>query len=329
MLKGLLHKYEKVVLPVGAVLLAFGLAETSVRISGLADRLDPPFSFLIRSIDGDVEEAYNEADSFVMWRPRPDYRDDLYAISSAGLRDDVHPPVKAPGTRRVIALGDSSTFGHGVGLHETWHQTLEASVPGLEAINFGVTGYTIEQGRRRFARDGATLAPDMVIAYFGINDMQARFHLTDRQVMARGDSEPDRASRWLGRSHVFRVIDALVDRAMPADDGPLVARVPISDFRETLLALDADVRAAGARLVLISPPVCKQRTRGWPQLKTLAHYRRTLELVARERDIPLVVVLEMTESAETERPDLFLDSVHPSVKGHGLLARTIRDRVFR
>jgi len=85
-------------------------------------------------------------------RPGADVRiqapvDVRYRINDGGFRDRNHPLRKPQGVFRIVALGDSVTFGYGVEEEESYSKQLEAifarrsAPPRVEVLNFGVGGY--------------------------------------------------------------------------------------------------------------------------------------------------------------------------------------------
>ena len=72
--------------------------------------------------------------------------DQAVQINSLGLRDRDYPREAPPGARRLLALGDSQTFGNGLALADTWPKQLEQELrgiertPGWEVVNGGVAG---------------------------------------------------------------------------------------------------------------------------------------------------------------------------------------------
>ena len=68
-------------------------------------------------------------------------RKTIDAINALGLRDrqDLQAE-KPPGTRRVLFLGDSVTFGLEVDLEETLVKQVESMLDRAECINMGVSG---------------------------------------------------------------------------------------------------------------------------------------------------------------------------------------------
>ena len=97
--------------------------------------------------------------------------------NSLGLRDSEHELMKAPGTTRVLLLGDSMSMAEGVELAETYIKQFEekANHQGLstkiETINAAIRGYGNDQEVVLFERIGMKFQPDLVIlAFFEGND---------------------------------------------------------------------------------------------------------------------------------------------------------------
>lgn len=92
-----------------------------------------------------------------------------------GLRDRELVAEKAPGTFRIVVLGDSWTVGVNVESAETYASKLgallAADTPGrkVEVLNFGVVGGRMESGRRLLPRVLA-LQPDMIVLAYAQND---------------------------------------------------------------------------------------------------------------------------------------------------------------
>lgn len=74
-----------------------------------------------------------------------DHHGSRVSINSHGMRDREHPFAKEPGTLRILALGDSWTFGVGMTPEQTWPKRLEAHLSTPErpvvVMNTGVSGY--------------------------------------------------------------------------------------------------------------------------------------------------------------------------------------------
>jgi len=100
-------------------------------------------------------------------------------VNSLGFRGGEIAVPKPPGTFRIFAVGESTTFGwKGVTSHrEAWPARLEAKLraahPGrtIEVINAGVPGYTSVEQRVNFMLRISKLEPDALVIYHGNNDI--------------------------------------------------------------------------------------------------------------------------------------------------------------
>ena len=97
--------------------------------------------------------------------------------NALGFRDSRNYSLeKAPGTFRIIVLGDSVTFGHGALAETTYPYLLEEQLKAWrsgvkwEVWNLGVPGYNTAQELAYLNEIGASYAPDLVIVGFFPND---------------------------------------------------------------------------------------------------------------------------------------------------------------
>jgi lysophospholipase L1-like esterase len=92
-----------------------------------------------------------------------------------GFRDAPFGP-KAAGTLRILALGDSFAFGHGVPVESAYPDLLEEMLSRpdrpVEVLNLGVPGYNTRHELAQLQSLGAGLEPDLVLVgcYLG-NDL--------------------------------------------------------------------------------------------------------------------------------------------------------------
>ncbi|MEO6326780.1 MAG: GDSL-type esterase/lipase family protein [Thermoanaerobaculia bacterium] len=116
---------------------------------------------------------------------------------------------------RVLALGDSFTFGQGVSDDEAYPALLESRVPGIEVVNLGVHGYGHDQMLITLREEGARLLPDVVLLGYvtddalrnlvGFRDYQKpRFRLEEGALVLMGTpvQTPDESRarlRWRSR----------------------------------------------------------------------------------------------------------------------------------
>ena len=98
-------------------------------------------------------------------------------INSLGFRDNrEYALAKAPGTFRILVLGDSVTFGHGAVYETTYPYLLEQQLRGWrpdvkwEVWNLGVPGYNTAQELAYLKLVEQRYAPDLVVVGFFPND---------------------------------------------------------------------------------------------------------------------------------------------------------------
>jgi lysophospholipase L1-like esterase len=102
------------------------------------------------------------------------------AMNSLGLRGPELGP-KSAGTKRILCLGDSLTYGQGVADDETIPAGLEAELNELSAGDSSVRWETVNAGHRAYATHqelgllrelGPTIQPDVVVVFWYWNDIK-------------------------------------------------------------------------------------------------------------------------------------------------------------
>jgi lysophospholipase L1-like esterase len=101
-------------------------------------------------------------------------------VNEQGWRGPLMSVPKSPGVVRIACVGDSHTFGYGVGEGETWPDALSAELerrlgPGrVEVLNCGVCAYDTEQEVGLLEARILALEPDIVLLQFYLNDPALR-----------------------------------------------------------------------------------------------------------------------------------------------------------
>jgi lysophospholipase L1-like esterase len=162
--------------------------------------------------------------------------------------------------KRIVFLGDSNTFGFGVLAEESFVQVTERLLPGVHAINLGVSGYSSYQGRLVIERDLATLRPDAVVLSFNFNDRAALGQPDGPEHFRRTYGTPGAAqtlARAAGVPYVTRASMALLRRAGVLPPAPRIdvetlrPRVDEARYRDNLVAMVTGARATGAQVFLL------------------------------------------------------------------------------
>jgi hypothetical protein len=104
----------------------------------------------------------------------------VYRINADSLNEEKNYSVdKSPYIFRIIALGDSYTFGIGVPTPKNWVKILERMLnqsyrsqkyKKFEVINLGVDGYDIEYSVERFRLRGIKYNPDLILWFLNDSD---------------------------------------------------------------------------------------------------------------------------------------------------------------
>ncbi|HET7290012.1 MAG TPA: SGNH/GDSL hydrolase family protein [Thermodesulfobacteriota bacterium] len=130
-----------------------------------------------------TQRAYDPADFDVSVR-----------INNMGFRGRDVGEKKDPGAYRIVMLGDSFTFGAGVGDDQTFSSVLEkilnASSPGkYEVVNCGVESFSPVLEYIQLKRNIDRLKPDMVIMNFDMSDLMNEL-VYRKEASLGGDGEP-------------------------------------------------------------------------------------------------------------------------------------------
>jgi lysophospholipase L1-like esterase len=109
----------------------------------------------------------------------------IVKINSDGFRDRDFSIKKNTNTFRIIALGDSFTFGWGLNLTDTWPKQLENKLneriknKHFEVLNFGVGGYNTIQEVLMFKEKGIKYNPDLLLLDFTMDDFENKSRIME------------------------------------------------------------------------------------------------------------------------------------------------------
>ncbi|MDP8236240.1 MAG: GDSL-type esterase/lipase family protein [Candidatus Erginobacter occultus] len=130
---------------------------------------------------------YMRYDELVGWRPIPGVRVGGVSIDNWGGRVGADSPIDLPlREKRILAFGDSFTFGDTVQGEEAWPALLEERLAewGYSVVNLGVCAYGVDQMYLLYQELEEELQPDIVLAGIISWDVQ-RVPKTRRKAEAR------------------------------------------------------------------------------------------------------------------------------------------------
>lgn len=332
-------------LRVGAVGVGVGVAlvvgEVALRVAGVT--AEPKRHF---------DPGIFRADDELGWALVPDfagvYRDYEQHIptttNAAGFRGPSWPEAQAA-ELRVVALGDSCTFGLGVPDDDAYPAQLQALLRerGREAVvyNLGVMGYDTHQEARLWDRLAAELAPQVVVLGWLPNDAtpaDAKLKVHVREGFLVEDEEEfeewrDRSQRrGINGSVLYRVLRVKSKRLKQALDGgrgkwrpDWVDAEALAPSLASLSRIHARCEAIGARLIVVFFP--RREELDDPEL-SLAHY----DLVRAHVESLGGSVVDLPHAWREQRPAgelyVFRDNTHFTSNGYADLARRLADAIL-
>jgi len=276
-----------------------------------------------------------ESDPDLFWRLKPELREfpvtgsirdnsiDFRVSTHDGLRSTERLSPK--GSLRIVALGDSTTFGLGVEDEKTWPAVLETLLRArgidVDVVNAGVPGYTSFQGRRFMLKSGLALEPDLVIVTFGFNDASFWGSRSDAETASL--LEPRGWERPLRHSRLYNGIRQLLrprDNTAETPPEPESPRLTEQEFYLEMQELVRDIRAQDAEVVFVIWPYLRQllgqTTEPWK-------YQKVTHLLAAAEHVPTVDLVEPFIRADAP----LLDHVHANEDGCRVAAETLAPRV--
>jgi lysophospholipase L1-like esterase len=324
------RRWQLPLLAVASTLLALGLLEAISRL--VAD-----FSSPLQPLRVGAIQLYGRHDPLLFWSLSPGARDaeGRHWINDQGLRG---PEIgdKEPGEYRILSLGESTTFAAQVPYADSYSAVLEAlfDVPGarrrVRVLNAGVPGYSLFQGIQYLTKRSAPLRPDMVLLYFGFNDFLPVAYLAER--VGPGAKAPGgrNDSELFGHRHQpaqrfvsfllewSNLVRGLSELATGGSDERLHqnSKRPRVPRRHRVKLLEVAKRYAdkhGIELVIVVP--------------IYAHFDRHAPLLrefASSESVPIVDLPTLLGATFLDDADVnFVDTVHPSSRGHRKIAVAI------
>lgn len=234
---------------------------------------------------------------------------------------------EAAGEYRILAIGESTTFGLGVRPDEAYPALLEEMLNDrigqpVRVVNVGVPGQTSTSILRSIRHQLDIHRPNLVLALYGINDAnEALNDLSSRIVF--GVHVPE----WVADLRLYRLACIVRDYALYApkreehgawtffdrnqtteEGGWIDNPFYLPQFKMNAAEIIATVRETGAAYVQVS------------YLRANAPLRTTLAEIVEEHGVPFI---DLALTDETEGEWFTEDGFHPNAAGHRLMADRI------
>lgn len=303
-------------------------------------------------VAGAKQSGIFEGDPLLLWRLRPNLDGAIWDFTVVSTnaqrlrveRADQQLKPKQPGALRIVCLGDSVTFGYRVPVvwpnkpteyDPKWlpypmlleKQLREANAQRqLDVVTLAVPGYTSHQGLAWLRRDIDDLKPDLLIVSFGWNDasfsdvpdreaIQTSWRAVSVRWLVDHSQAFARATSWLRERERQKQQNEAATTPRPRP----MARVSQAEYLDNMNAIAELSRQHGARVIVIGAPY-RDISPEAPEADTIRQYRLALGSMMRERQVPYLEILELTERAYPSNVGWFGERIHPNHMGHRLMA---------
>lgn len=254
--------------------------------------------------------------------------------NSLGLRSAEVVQPKPDGIFRILALGDSVTFGWGLRSEDAYPSQLASLLATLrpsqrfEVVNAGVSGYGTWQQALWLAEAGLALQPDVVVVQAHLNDASDNLWGT----VGRQGSGQDGLARY---SKLAQLLRRVVGSTAPRSTVPCATDWKVGTDQvcwqrtEQLLSdLRSEAQAAGATTMLLPSPMRWQVEPGVRDVRAwvdAARYQDALREYAERNGWIYVDPLPAFQNSQARNAGqpLFLDVGHPNEAGQRLIAQEL------
>lgn len=229
----------------------------------------------------------------------------LFPVSTEPVSEASPPPEiqnVLAGKRKIVTVGDSITEAGKYPGGYVWllQRYLNALYPDrqIEIVNAGISGNKASDMQARFQKDAIDQKPDLVMINVGVNDVwHAFFDFQNSQFHPQGN---------------------------------LQTGVPLVEYRDKLTQMVLSAKAAGIRVLLLSPTPIREILDG-PENRRLQEYVAAMREIALQNKCLFIdlnapfreVIGTYQRHAGKTLNLLAADGVHPNPSGYRIIAFTI------
>ncbi len=325
----------------GVIAVGLVMGEVVIRVFDLGPQFSPVSRKLFRVSDNVI----------LKYEHLPGARAGDQIINRDGNRGRELPQAKSPGTFRIACMGDSITFGFGVGEDQTYAWRLEEILNRylgtdkrrFEVLNFGVTGYNARQSVEALRARALAYDPDLVIYEYCLNDPEQYSREFDRLTADLTNAHLNyieckiyNPSRIASRSRLYLLTRYVWESTtyLGKTTGLRGARIPFSftsmhDYvrHYTRIHLDKEKWTIVSRCLASMGELAARRDLPiyvviFPVFKHLGDYQvedlhRQVAREARSHSLPVIDLLDDYQRLLKLRgATFFVDSIHPDAAGH-------------
>jgi lysophospholipase L1-like esterase len=243
-------------------------------------------------------------------------------------------PAKAPGTKRVLVVGDSYTWGYAIAEEEAYPQVAERLLaergrPDIEVINAGIPDYNSRQERQLLEQLIPIYQPDAVFLAYVVNDAEPSTAMpTPPEEVYRHSRSwflTELAERLNRRMFRRRLLPSAKDNVGSNYlDGFEEGSVKWRDSREAIREMRDLAAAAGNSFTVLMMP---DFTQAFDERYGLGTIHNAVASWGRELNIPVFDVLTLFRGEDHSRWLVPWDG-HPNAEAHQRIAAFLVGKIL-
>jgi lysophospholipase L1-like esterase len=280
-----------------------------------------------------------------------------FFINSKGFVGPEFAAPKPPGAYRIFALGDSCTFGTGY-WQESYPYMLERLLNAagrqqkFEVINAGIEGYNSDYALARLKDEVLRYEPDMVTLYIGWNDLMKvnpnNLSATGRYTWLAGLMDRSYLMRGYSKILFYYIRPAILQPAVAqsaAEKHVFDSFQPLF-FLNNLEQIISILKEKNTRIVLVTLPTVVRHGMSNHEIKSKnvffpyyagtysvdkflslhSSYNKAIISTAQKHHVAFVDLDTLFN--KKNKDELFWDTMHLSMQGHGLVAQWMAPTVL-
>ncbi len=247
-------------------------------------------------------------------------------INALGFRGNVYDPnLHSDDETKVMILGDSCAFGWGILDYRLTFQSILEERLGeqsgeFKVYNFSQPGYSSSQGKVVFDRWFSKVNPDLLIIYFGWNDIWETPLLTDNQYLNLLQFTHTAPLKWIQKTHTYLAFESLYQTYIkqPAGQHSQInknVRVPMEDAIANFKTFVTAASEHNTEIILILPPVSNRA----PRLSGILSYNNKIRDEF-YKDAMVLNLKDMDYDSPNSYGFFFPDGFHPNNEGAKYIA---------
>lgn len=311
----------------------------------------------------DKDLIYSGVKNTTYTNSSPEYSEKV-STNTYGYRDYEFKK-KKPGSYRILAVGDSFTFGLGIETNDKTYPKLlekylktrpELKNKDIEVFNIAAKGYSPDQEYRQIQKEVSILEPDMILWNFSLpGDMYNLLHEGKWPIPSLYDVDEnklvplDARFNWLyiakyikthspsfvGTSHIFNLLTYRISQVRFTSRKPYMSNKDMTPWIAKKIHLEIrDIQKLAEKknmqLVIVSLPYPEQFNMSTQSRSLTLAYQSIIQSAQQSG----TVVIDMKDSIVKKKPHSWSDlyfkiDYHPNQKGAAFFAETVGDRISR